>query len=102
MPIGGQSWVPVDSLNVGVARTIYAEGLVTGMSSVGGVASANVSGGMLQNLYWDVATTGQAVSTGFAGGILSNGVGAGPCRSPTRGLISQTSERSLPARPDLT
>jgi hypothetical protein len=64
-------------LNFGAIATSYADGVVSGSVQLGGAVGANQAGGSLQNVYWDVANTGQAAAAGSNAGTLTNVTGVG-------------------------
>ncbi|HSI41301.1 MAG TPA: filamentous hemagglutinin N-terminal domain-containing protein [Xanthobacteraceae bacterium] len=58
----------------------YATGAVTGTSYVGGLAGVNLRGNgtaKIENSYWDVGTTGQALGVAGSNGTVTNLVGIG-------------------------
>jgi hypothetical protein len=84
-PVSGATQVGgLVGLNVGMIATSYATGAVSGTADLGGVAWANLSGAVVQNVYWDVTKTGRSSAVGSNTGTLTNvlGVGGSTGRDP--------------------
>jgi filamentous hemagglutinin family protein len=70
--------------NLGAFSMGYSVGAVSGTAIVGGTVGFNLSGAVVQDVYWDVSTSGQTASVGTNAGTLTSvlGVGGATGRNP--------------------